>query len=836
MDNARTILLLRQLTSTTAVTPPLVVHEPSLDSAYESNNHALELAVTVTVQVQNALAANNTTDIDALLVDKLGPRRKDMVSAVLLTIVYSLIFLSGVIGNVCTCLVIAKTHSMQTTTNYYLFSLAVSDLLLILIGLPPELYSIWEAYPWRLGETFCYLRQTVLESTSYASSYASVLTITSFTVERYLAICHPLLAHKISALSRAVKIIISIWTVSLLLAVPYAVHTRLYNEVYIPDSDIPIPESLVCSIPYHFLEGFMYYMFQISTFLFFIGPVTVIIILYILIGLALRRSPLNRGSADDTPYSSIKSSSSNLPHQPRKTVIRMLVAVTVAFIVCWAPFHAQRLMVLYVPKWTPELLAVQSHIFYISGVLYFVSATVNPILYNVISKRYRAAFKQTIFPCCFYVLPSVMRVLVVSAHRSRPGVQHTLSMARHSERYSKAQALVVLRNEGDQVKMVYSNACPGCLCPQTIFPCCFSRPGVQHTLSMARHSERYSKAQALVVLRNEGDQVKMVYRQDSAEPVTTYDTISLGPNRRRTLSSDGAPFMEKDKRRMSSTHDKRKKSPPTTNGSVRSLHLNGNSGGTDVTTNLARQDSNPLVFGCRSLDLKKSAERTRSNGEECIQLLEKEQSKNHEMRESTARGNVGSGECIVRANKKPLKSCLRHSRNDSTESYYVIENPSVGDVSGLPSTALKPENGSFAKSCSISALTSPLETLTEALSADALPNLTSSSKPQSARTSSSGRKNGASHDIQLGYKDSVSNVWQVIAVACAEEGWGKGRNIAVVCVNSLGDTKSFSIYLIQKQVSYKELAQTAEDEGKKSAIAALAAPVSPSVWLDVSII
>ncbi|PVD29293.1 hypothetical protein C0Q70_11890 [Pomacea canaliculata] len=52
-------------------------------------------------------------------------------------------------------------------------------------GLPPELYAIWEAYPWRLGETFCYLRQTILELTSYAS----VLTITAFTVERYLAIC-----------------------------------------------------------------------------------------------------------------------------------------------------------------------------------------------------------------------------------------------------------------------------------------------------------------------------------------------------------------------------------------------------------------------------------------------------------------------------------------------------------------------------------------------------------------------------------------------------------------------------------------------------------------------
>ncbi|KAH9498526.1 Pyrokinin-1 receptor [Bulinus truncatus] len=188
-------------------------------------------------------------------------------------------------------------------------------------GLPPELYAIWEAYPWRLGEPFCYLRQTVLELTSYAS----VLTITAFTVERYLAICHPLLAHKITALSRAVKIIITIWIVSVGVALPYAVHTRIYHVVVIPNTDIPVPDSLVCSIPHHFLSGFMYYMFQVSTFLFFIGPVILIIILYILIGVALRRSPLSRASSDEKRYSSMHATS-GLPHQPRRVVIRMLTA------------------------------------------------------------------------------------------------------------------------------------------------------------------------------------------------------------------------------------------------------------------------------------------------------------------------------------------------------------------------------------------------------------------------------------------------------------------------------------------------------------------------------
>ncbi|XP_050393115.1 pyrokinin-1 receptor [Patella vulgata] len=355
----------------------------------------------------SAPESNNESNltVEELVLRTLGPQRKDLSSSVLLTCVYSLVFLSGFVGNVCTCVVIAKNHYMQTTTNYYLFSLAVSDLMLIIFGLPPELYTIWEAYPWRFGEIFCIFRHTVMEMTSYAS----VLTITAFTVERYVAICRPLLSHKMASLSRAVKIIIAVWVVAILAALPYAFHTRQFYELKDPSTALPVPESLVCNIPEKWRQDPMSYIFQVSTFVFFLTPVTIIICLYILIGLALRRSDLTRALSEESQYGSRhkdknKNNSSHVPKQPRRVVMRILVAVAVAFIICWAPFHAQRLMVLYVPKWTGELMAVQSHLFYISGVLYFISSTVNPILYNVISKRYRLAFKETLC-CCIKSTP-----------------------------------------------------------------------------------------------------------------------------------------------------------------------------------------------------------------------------------------------------------------------------------------------------------------------------------------------------------------------------------------------------------------------------------------------
>lgn len=333
---------------------------------------------------------NSSISEEELLLARLGPRRKDLTSVIFLLVIYLLIFVSGTFGNICTCIVIIRNHYMQTTTNYFLFSLAVSDVLILIFGLPQEAYTIWEAYPWRFGKEFCIFKAMLSEVTSYAS----VLTITAFTVERYVAICHPLKSHKLTDLGLTIKIIIGIWIFSLLCAIPYPIHTRIFYYVNYPETNTPIPDSLSCNIPPQW-QARMGIMFQVSSFLFFIIPMTLITVLYILIAVTLRRTTLNRAGSEDSTRGNGTSSHSI------KVVLRMLVAVVVAFFACWAPYHAQRLMTLYNTNWTKLLLEVQSNLFFISGILYFVGSTVNPILYNVMSKRYRQAFKETIC-CCIW--------------------------------------------------------------------------------------------------------------------------------------------------------------------------------------------------------------------------------------------------------------------------------------------------------------------------------------------------------------------------------------------------------------------------------------------------
>ena len=110
-------------------------------STYTSSYDSLT-ALPINVTTDGLLGDNRTgsglnlteVDVEDLLATYLGPRHRSMPETIILTIVYSLIFVTGVVGNVCTCIIVAKNTYMQTATNYYLVSLACSDVLTLILG------------------------------------------------------------------------------------------------------------------------------------------------------------------------------------------------------------------------------------------------------------------------------------------------------------------------------------------------------------------------------------------------------------------------------------------------------------------------------------------------------------------------------------------------------------------------------------------------------------------------------------------------------------------------------------------------------------------------------
>lgn len=85
----------------------------------------------------------------------------------------------------------------------------------------------------------------------------------------------------------------------------------------------------------------------------------------------------------------------------------LAVAVVVAFFICWAPFHAQRLLAIYAMhsetlQKSESFLKGYNVLTYMSGVLYYLGTTINPLLYNIMSHKFREAFKV-----CFVYIKSV---------------------------------------------------------------------------------------------------------------------------------------------------------------------------------------------------------------------------------------------------------------------------------------------------------------------------------------------------------------------------------------------------------------------------------------------
>lgn len=165
----------------------------------------------------------NLTDMEYLY-QKMGPPRDNLLLLIPLNIVYSIIFVLGIIGNTATCLVISRVKFMHSPTNFYLLNLSLTDLLILIIILPQDLYQFWVHYPYPFGYTVCFFKSYVGE----ICVCTSVLTVIAFTVERYCAICQP---HRCSqtvsgapndvqSIKRTFKIIISLWLISFLVTLP----------------------------------------------------------------------------------------------------------------------------------------------------------------------------------------------------------------------------------------------------------------------------------------------------------------------------------------------------------------------------------------------------------------------------------------------------------------------------------------------------------------------------------------------------------------------------------------------------------------------------------------
>merc|ERR1719206_1076884 len=80
----------------------------------------------------------------------------------------------------------------------------------------------------------------------------------------------------------------------------------------------------------------------------------------------------------------------------RNHILCMLISVIALFFISWAPYHVQRLGYVYF-RHNHIYRTVNEYLMYFSGFFYYLNATLNPILYNLMSVKYRHAFSTLVF-------------------------------------------------------------------------------------------------------------------------------------------------------------------------------------------------------------------------------------------------------------------------------------------------------------------------------------------------------------------------------------------------------------------------------------------------------
>lgn len=97
---------------------------------------------------------------------------------------------------------------MKTATNIYIFNLALADALVTTTM--PFQSTVYLMNSWPFGDVLC----KIVISIDYYNMFTSIFTLTMMSVDRYIAVCHPVKALDFRTPMKAKIINICIWLLS----------------------------------------------------------------------------------------------------------------------------------------------------------------------------------------------------------------------------------------------------------------------------------------------------------------------------------------------------------------------------------------------------------------------------------------------------------------------------------------------------------------------------------------------------------------------------------------------------------------------------------------------
>ncbi|NXK95379.1 OPRD protein, partial [Formicarius rufipectus] len=304
---------------------------------------------------------------------------------------------------------------MKTATNIYIFNLALADALAT--STLPFQSAKYLMETWPFGELLC----KVVLSIDYYNMFTSIFTLTMMSVDRYVAVCHPVKALDFRTPAKAKIINVCIWVLSSLIGVPIMVMAVTKASPAAPPPPPPLTllsptdGMVLCTLQFPDPPIYWDTVTKICVFIFaFLVPILVITICYGLMILRLKSVRLLSGS---------KEKDRNL-----RRITRMVLVVVAAFIICWTPIH------IFVIVWT--LVDIDKKNPYVVASLHFcialgyTNSSLNPVLYAFLDENFKRCFRE-------FCLPFRARVDQNSFSRARNTTRERVSTCTPSEAPTK---------------------------------------------------------------------------------------------------------------------------------------------------------------------------------------------------------------------------------------------------------------------------------------------------------------------------------------------------------------------------------------------------------------
>uniref|UniRef100_A0A3B4B0F8 G-protein coupled receptors family 1 profile domain-containing protein n=1 Tax=Periophthalmus magnuspinnatus TaxID=409849 RepID=A0A3B4B0F8_9GOBI len=271
-------------------------------------------------------------------------------------ITYIIVFILSFLGNSLVVFVVSYMKKVRASTDIYLMHLAIADLLFCLT-LP--FWAVYIHSGWVFGNALC----KILSGFQEASVYAGVFLLACISIDRYFAIVQA--TRSLSSRNVVIKVICGIvWLIAVMLALPVAVQRE---SMYVFGENI-------C---YENLTGESIERWRVTvrvlrhTMGFFI-PLAIMSVCY---GCTIIKLFHAR-------------------NQQKHKAMRVILAVVLAFILCWLPFNMSVLIDTlirshFMPIETCETQYTVEKMLNVTQVLAFTHCMVNPILYAFIGEKFR---------------------------------------------------------------------------------------------------------------------------------------------------------------------------------------------------------------------------------------------------------------------------------------------------------------------------------------------------------------------------------------------------------------------------------------------------------------